>query len=169
MGVRYDRNFFWRALNPTNSFILATSYTSQVNVTEWRTGKDFRFAVPKFGHPSTRTGPIPGVPGCQGAAARGNLLCTRIDPHDYVDSYPYDGFLQATVLTEYMHGRLTPQLTFIADVHGYYGLQPTISYRINDNVYVTGTYSMIAATWTAGLGVFRQQDMVQLRVTGQFN
>jgi hypothetical protein len=165
----YDRNFFWRALNPANSFILVASYTSQINVTEWGTGKDFRLALPKPGHPATRTKPIPGVAACQGAAARGNLLCTTIDPRDYVDSYAYDGFLQATVRTDYMHGRLTPQLTFIADVHGYYGLQPAISYRINDNVYVGATYSMISASWPGNLGAFRNSDILQLRVTGQFN
>ena len=81
----------------------------------------------------------------------------------------YDAFVQTTLRTDYLHGTLEPQLTFIADVNGYYGLQPTVSYRINDNFLVSGTYSMIAGSWKAGLATFRSHDMVQLRVTAQLN
>ncbi|HXJ32786.1 MAG TPA: hypothetical protein VMS22_02000 [Candidatus Eisenbacteria bacterium] len=68
-----------------------------------------------------------------------------------------------------MHGRITPQFTFIADVNGYYALQPTLTYRINDNVLANVTYSMIAGSWTGSLGSFRQHDMLSLRMTMQFN
>jgi len=165
----YDRNFFWQALNPTNSFILVMSYNSQVNVTEWSTGKDYRTPSAKPGHSQTRNGPVKGVAACQGAAALTNPLCVQVDPHDFVDSYPYDGFLQATVRTDYLHGQLEPQLTFIAGVHGYYAVQPTVTYRLTDNVLLGATYSMIAGAYKGGLGTFRSHDMVQLRVTGQFN
>ena len=63
--IGYDRNFFARWLNPSNSFILVMAYNSSFNLSE-KGGMDFRNANPKFGHPNTRNGPIKGVPGCQG-------------------------------------------------------------------------------------------------------
>jgi hypothetical protein len=161
----YDRNFFVPALNPSNSFLLVASYTSSINVSNG----DFRTAQAKPGHPQTRLGPIPGVRGCQGAQARSNPLCIFIDPHDYTQAYRYDGLFQATLRTDYMHARLEPQLTFLADVNGYYAVQPALSYRITDNLLVAATYSMIAGSWVSGLGTFRSHDMLQLRVTTLFN
>jgi hypothetical protein len=144
------------------------SYNSAFNVSGVG-GPDYRTAQAKPGHPQTRLGPIPGVPGCQGQQARTNPACIHIDPHDYVDAYKYDGFLQTTVRTDYLHGTLTPQLTFIADVHGWYAVQPTVTYRLTDNVLVGGTYSMIAGSYKAGLATFRAHDMLQFRVTVQLN
>jgi hypothetical protein len=164
----YDRNFFVRMLNPTNSFILVGSYTSAFNISE-KGGQDYRSAQAKPGHPQTRLGPIPGVSGCQGKQSRTNPLCIHIDPHDYVDAYQYDGLFQATVRTDYMHGKLEPQLTFLADVNGYYAVQPAVNYRITDNLLAGLTYSMIAGSWVNGLGTFRSHDMLQLRVTAQLN
>jgi uncharacterized protein DUF1302 len=166
--VGYDRNFFVPALNPTNSFLAVLSYNSFFNVSE-KGGLDYRNGTTKPGHPQTRLGPIAGVPGCQGKQSFSNPLCIHIDPHDYVDAYQYDGFLQAAFRTDYVHGTLEPGLTFIADVNGYFGVQPSISYRISDNLLVSATYSMIAGSYTAGLGTFRSHDILQLRVTTQLN
>jgi hypothetical protein len=68
-----------------------------------------------------------------------------------------------------MHATLQPSLTMIADISGAFGFAPALSYRINDNLLVGATYLGIAATRKAGLGTFRAHDMVQLRVSAQFN
>ena len=167
--VGYDRNFFARWLNPTNSFILVASYNSSFNLSE-KGGRDYRNASAKPGHPQTRNGPIKGNPFCQGQQAYTNPICVHLDPHDYEDAYQYEGFLQTTLRTDYMHGLLEPQLTFIADVSGMFAVNPAVSYRISDNLLVSGNYLFIETTGRkSGLGTFRAHDMLQLRVTMQLN
>jgi hypothetical protein len=166
--VGYDRNFFVRWLNPTNSFLLVMAYNSSFNLSE-KGGKDFRNPYTKPGHTQTRNGPRPGNPLCQGAAARTSALCTFVDPHDYEDAYQYEGVLTTTLRTDYMHAKLQPSVTMITDVSGVFGFAPAISYRLSDNLIVGATYLAVAASRKAGLGSFRAHDMLQLRVTGQFN
>ncbi|MGH7894965.1 MAG: DUF1302 family protein [Candidatus Binatia bacterium] len=166
--IGYDRNFFFRPLNPSNSFILVMSYNSSFNISE--TGdKDYRTPNAKPGHPNVRNGPIPGTT-CQGTASLSNPLCVQIDPHDYEDAYRYEGFMTATVRTEYLHGKLTPQLTVIAGLPGYYAVAPAATYRVTDNLLLSATYlAIVAPDYKAGLGTFRAHDMVQLRMTVQLN
>jgi hypothetical protein len=166
--VGYDRNFFVRWLNPTNSFILVMSYNSSFNLSE-KGGKDYRNPYAKPGHTQTRNGRLRGNPLCQDASARTSPLCIFLDPHDYEDAYQYEGILTTTVRTDYMHGTLQLGATIITDVSGVFGFAPSISYRINDNLIVGATYLAVAGNRKAGLGTFRAHDMLQLRVTGQFN
>jgi hypothetical protein len=166
--VGYDRNFFIRQLNPTNSFLLVASYNSSFNVSE-KGGMDYRSGLTKLGHTQTRNGPQAGNPLCQGRQARTNPLCVFIDPHDYEDAYQYEGILTTTVRTDYMHAKLEPSLTQITDISGSFGFAPALSYRINDNLIVGATYLAICGPRKANLGTFRAHDMLQLRVTGQFN
>jgi hypothetical protein len=167
--IGYDRNFFARWLNPSNSFILVMAYNSSFNLSE-KGGMDFRNASTKFGHPNTRNGPIKGAPGCTGAASRTSPLCVFIDPHDYEDAYQYEGFLNTTLQTDYLHGTLEPRLTIITDVSGIFGFQPTITYRVNDNILLGFNYLAIESTGRkSGLATFRAHDMVQFRVTAQLN
>ena len=167
--VGYDRNFFVDWLNPTNSFLLVMSYNSSFNLSE-KGGKDFRNPVTKAGHTQTRNGPRPGNPLCQGAAARTSPLCVFTDNHDYEDAYQYEGFLTTTLRTDYMHGKLTPGITMITDVSGIFGFAPSISYRVTDNLILGLNYLGIeSAGRKSGLATFRAHDMLQFRVTGQFN
>jgi len=167
--VGYDRNFFARWLNPTNSFILVMAYNSAFNLSE-KGGMDFRNANPKLGHPATRNGPIKGQPACQGKASRTSPICVQIDDHDYEDAYQYEGFLNTTLQTDYLHGTLTPRLTVITDVSGIFAFQPSVTYRLNDNILLGFTYLSIETTGrNAGIATFAAHDMVQFRVTAQLN
>jgi hypothetical protein len=167
--IGYDRNFFARWLNPTNSFILVMAFNSSFNLSE-KGGMDFRNANTKFGHTNTRNGPVKGAPGCTGAASRTSPLCVQIDDHDYEDAYQYEGFLNTTLQTDYLHGTLQPRLTIITDVSGIFGFSPSITYRINDNLLLGFNYLAIESTGRrAGLATFRAHDMVQFRVTAQLN
>jgi len=68
-----------------------------------------------------------------------------------------------------MHGKLQPGVTMITDISGVFGFAPAVSYRITDNLLVGATYLAVTGNRKAGLGVFRAHDMLQFRVTGQFN
>jgi hypothetical protein len=167
--IGYDRNFFVRWLNPTNSFILVMSYNSSFNLSE-KGGRDYRNANPKFGATNTVNGPIPGNALCQGRQARTNPLCVQIRPHDYEDAYQYEGFLTTTVQTDYLHGKLTPRITVITDVSGIFGFAPSVVYRVTDNLLLSMNYLAIESTGRkSGLATFRAHDMLQLRVTAQLN
>src|SRR5262245_31286419 len=106
----YDRFFFFRPLNPTNSFTWwVTAYVGQWNVTESLTGQNFRFnGQQKPTSTGVRTG----------ANTQGLTLATISKLHtvdtDFVDLYPYESFIQSHLETTYLHGRLTPGITMIA-------------------------------------------------------
>ena len=78
-------------------------------------------------------------------------------------------FLQTTLQTDYLHGKLEPRVTMILDVQGIFAFAPALTYRINDSFLFSGTYLAIEGSRRAGLAVFRGHDMVQLRLTYQLN
>jgi hypothetical protein len=167
--IGYDRNFFFRPLNPSNSFILIMSYNSSFNLSE-KGGRDYRNANPKLGRTNVVSGPISGNALCQGKAARKSPLCVQIDPHNYEDAYQYEGFIQTTLQTDYLHGTLSPRLTAITDLSGMFAFSTGLTYRLTDNVLLSGAYLAIAtAGRKAGIGTFRGHDMVQLKVQVQLN
>jgi hypothetical protein len=116
------------------------------------------------------SGPIPRLATCaKGTKAYNNPLCVRAPARNFEDAYQYEGFLQIALQTDMFHGKFSPRLTFIADVSGVFVFQPTATYRINDNVLLTGTWVGIEASRKAGPGAFRAHDMAQVRVTFQLN
>jgi hypothetical protein len=132
-------------------------------------GKDYRNAYTKPGHTQTRNGKLREQPVVRDAAPATSPICVFTDPHDYEDAYQYEGLLTTTLRSDYMHGKLQPGVTMITDISGVFGFAPSITYRITDNLLVGATYLAVAGDRKAGLGVFRAHDMLQLRVTGQFN
>jgi|GEM_PF-676010 len=167
--VGYDRFFFFRPLNPSNSFVLSSSFNGSFNLDELFGGLDYRNPQAKPGKLNAVAGPIRGVAACTGKAARRNAFCVRTPPKNFVDAYPFEGFLQTALQTDYLHGRLTPRIVIITDVSGIFGFAPTATYRVSDNLLVSGTYLAIAASRKASIGTFRAHDMLQLRVTLQLN
>jgi Protein of unknown function (DUF1302) len=176
--IAYDRFFFFRPLNPSNSFVLSMAFNSSFNLSE-KGGRDFRNPQAKPGKtqaeaidtglvvvdPTTgaRTRP------CSGKAARNAPFCVTAPPHNFEDAYQYEGFLTTALQTDMMHGKLTPRVAIITDVSGIFAFQPTVTYRVSDNFLLSATYLAIATQRKAGLGTFRAHDMVQLRATVQLN
>ncbi len=168
--IGYDRFFFFRPLNPSNSFTWVNALHGQWNISQRET-QDFRQSSPKPGHPATRFGPQSGCPAKYLNNPTLQQLCIFVNPKDYVDAYEVDDvFLQSTLQSEYMHGRLLPQFTAIIDVTGLFALNPSLTYRINDNLLAGIQYFSIQATRpNYFLATFVGHDMVQFRLTYQLN
>ena len=166
--IGYDRFFFFRPLNPSNSFTWVNAFHGEWTINDNKNGNDFRFPLAKPGHSQTRIGRIPGVTGC--SAPPYGPQCQTVDPHDFEQRYTVDSlFFQSTIQSDYLHGKLTPRLTAIVDVSGYYALAPSVLYRLNDSVLFSGTYLMIEGSRHAYLGTFQGHNMFQFRITYQLN
>ena len=64
---------------------------------------------------------------------------------DYVNAYGLDAQAQITLQTDYLHGRLSPRLTYIQFVQGTAALHPTLTYRWNDWLLFQADYQYITA------------------------
>jgi hypothetical protein len=141
--VGFDRFFFFRPLNPTNSFTIISALVGSYNLDE-TSKEDFRFAGQR-------------KPGAQGTSA-----------DDYVQLEKVEAFLQTALQTDYLHGRIEPRLTTIFHSRGTVAVMPTVRYRWTDwllfdlgLVYIGGCYQ--------SFGFFRDRDQVTIRMTYQLN
>jgi len=140
----YDRFFFFRPLNPSNSFTWVTALVGSYNMDE-TSKKDFRFAGQQ-------------KPGRAGTT-----------PDDFVQLQTVDNaFIQTHLQTDYLHGRLTPQLTAIVNRLGTWALPIQLTYRWSDWLIFDVYYTSIGGAFS-GLGFFRDRDQVAARVTYQLN
>ena len=99
---------------------------------------------------------------CQEFRQRGNFQ------DDFVNAYAADAQGQITLQTDYLHGRLSPRLTYIQFLQGTAALHPTLTYRWNDWLLFQADYQYITGAYQA-LGFFRDRDQVSLRMTYQLN
>jgi hypothetical protein len=167
--LAYDRFFFFRPLNPTNSFVLSMAFNSSFNLSE-RNGRDYRNPIAKPGKVQARSFANGLSPQCTVRNdAKNNPFCVTAVPTDYEDAYRYEGFLTTAIQTDMMHGKLSPRIVLITDVSGIFAFAPTATYRVTDNFLLTATYLAIAGERKSGIGTFRAHDMVQLRATVQLN
>lgn len=156
--VGFDRFFFLRALNPTNSFILSASAVGSYNASSTNTANTrFRFngqLKPSRFQTNAAGQKVP--------QARGLYV------DDYVNANPLDAQFQTTFQTDYLHGRLTPRMTLIQFVRGTFAFHPSLIYRWNDWLLFQGDYQYITGAYQS-LGFFRDRDQVSFRVTYQLN
>jgi hypothetical protein len=166
----YDRFFFFRPLNPSNSFTLSMAFNGSINISE-NGSHDYRNATSKPGKPQATVGPVPGIPQCNNPSSLGPLAqaCVTTPAKNFEDAYKFEGFLQTALVTDYMHGKLEPRMVIITDVSGIFAFAPTATYRITDSFLATATWLTIEGARKAGLGTFREHDMIQLRLTYQLN
>jgi hypothetical protein len=154
--IGFDRFFFARFLNPTNSFVLSTSAVASYNASE--TGNsthDFHF------NGQLKPGLVRRVPG-------GQLQTRGAFQEDFVNANKLDAQFQMTFQTDYLHGRLQPRMTFIQFVRGTFAFHPTIVYRWNDSLLFQADYQNINGAYQS-LGFFRDRDQLSFRVTYQLN
>lgn len=173
-----DHNFFVPALNPTSSFLVVGSIVWFWNTDE-SSSKDYR-ALGMLKPSAIRRQQEGGLPAgfynteyCDNANAPNIPEAWR--QCDFVNQDPVGGFAQVTVRSDFMHGRLTPQLTTIATHRGALTFAPSILYRLNDNFlfdvkYInTHTFGSINNGFTIGPGLLRDRDQFWVRATYQLN
>ena len=141
--VGFDRFFFMRWLNPTNSFVLVSALVGAYNLSE-TSQTNYRFNGIR-------------VPGALGTV-----------PDDFVDLNKVDAFAQFTLQTDYLHGRLQPRMTTIINRENVWVFHPSLTYRWTDwllfgvdMIGIVGDYYQV--------GFFRDRGQVSARVTYQLN
>jgi hypothetical protein len=139
----FDRFFFLRPVNPTNSFTWVTALVGSWNLDE-TSQKDFRYAG------QTKPG------------------TTGNSPDDFVQQKKVETFAQTHLQTDYMHGRLSPSATVILNLRGTYALLPAVTYRWTDWLLFDLSLIHIGGAFE-GLGFFRDRNQVSLRATYQLN
>jgi hypothetical protein len=160
----YDRFFFWRAVNPANSFVWVTAYVGQWNLSETFGHQNFRFGGQQKLSP---TGTL------VGANTDGLTLATISKLHtvakDFVDLYPYESFVQTHLQTDYMHGRLTPALTVVLGLNGTYVIPMGVTYRYTDSLLFDFKYDLLGGNFMFPTGYFRDRSQLSARVTMLLN
>jgi len=149
----FDRFFFFRPLNPTNSFVFVLSGVGSYNLDE-TASKDFRM------NGQTKPGPIQVGPG--------QYIHTGAFVNDYVQAKVVEFFTQMTIQTDYMHGRLSPRFTWVQNKRGTYLLNPAVIYRWSDWLLFTLNIVHIGGAYQS-FGFFKDRDQVSLRATYQLN
>jgi hypothetical protein len=138
-----DRFFFLRPVNPTNSFTFVTALVGSWNLDE-TSKKDFRMNGQQ-------------KPGTEGTA-----------PSDFVQQKKVEAFMQVHLQTDYMHGRLSPGITYIQNARGTYAINPAVTYRWADWLLFGINYVTIGGDYQQ-LGFFRDRDQISFRTTVQLN
>jgi hypothetical protein len=145
--IGFDRFFFFRPLNPTNSFVLSASQVGQYNLDE-TSKKDFRFGGQRK----------PGK----------DVLGVNPVPDDFVQQKKVEAFAQVTLQTDYMHGRLNPRVTWIQNVRGTHAFHPSVTYRWSDSLLFSVDLLYIGGEYQS-FGFFRDKDQLSFRATYQLN
>lgn len=142
----YDRFFFFRPLNPTNSFTWVSAIVGSYNMTE-NTQRDFRF---------------------DGQQKPGTGLVPNPVPADFVQLQKVEMFGQTHLQTDYLHGRMTPAITLIGYLRGTYAINPTLTYRWTDSLLFDLNFVQIDGMFQS-LGFFRDRRQIAMRMTYQLN
>ena len=160
----YDRFFFLRRLNPTNSFTFVTALVGSWNLSETFTRDDFR----SYGQREPADGGL--RPGANVKDLKGipDLPKLHTVPSDFVDLKPVESFIQSTLQTDYLHGRLTPRVTAIINLRGTYAFPLGLTYRYSDALLFDLRYVLLAGGFFQ-TGLFRDRDQVSARVTWQLS
>ncbi|TMB20065.1 MAG: hypothetical protein E6J71_09990 [Deltaproteobacteria bacterium] len=158
--IGLDRFFFYRPLNPSNSFVWVSALVGDWNVTETFTGKDFRyFGQLKATDTGLRTGA--NINAIHGISDVGKLHTVSTD---FVDKKPVEWFIQSTMQTDYLHGKLEPRLTIVVNPRGTYAIPMSVEYRYTDNLLFDLRYTILWGGFF-GTGFFRDRDQILARMT----
>lgn len=138
-----DRFFFFRPLNPSNSFLISTAVVGHYNIDE-TDRKNFRFAGQR-------------KPGGLGTQAT-----------DFVDVKPAEAFWNTHLETQWMHGKVFAAVTTILHSRGTWAAFPEVRYRMNDSLMFTAKLVTIGGKYQ-GIGFYNDRDQIALRATYQIN
>jgi hypothetical protein len=173
-----DHNFFLPLVNPSSSFLAIASIVFEANLDE-TDNKDFRTPIIK---PSAIERELGGgvaagqnaPPSCDNKNTPGPTE-PGLSRCDFVNQDPLEAFMQVTVRSDFMHGRMTPQMTTIGTFRGALTFAPSVVYRWSDNLlfdakYInTHTFGSGDNGYTKGVGLNRDRDQIWFRATFQLN
>jgi hypothetical protein len=151
----YDRFFFFRPLNPTNSFTWITAFVGSYNMDE-TSKKDFYMNGQQ-------------KPGTYPLYVNGKWENLQPTDADFVQLPKVDMFVQSHLSSDYMHGRLTPSLLGIFNGLGTFLVQAQLTYRWSDSLIFDTYYTTIGGAFGTGVGFFRDRDELAIRATYQLN
>jgi hypothetical protein len=165
--IGFDRFFFNRTLNRANSFVWVTALVGSWNLDETFSDRDYRF----YGQRKpTGDADDPWRLGANfdvlGSLADVGKLRTLAK--DYVDLHAVEWFIQSTLQTDYVHGRVSPRLTVIVNPRGTYVVSPLVSFRLTDSVLFSLRYAAVVGGFFQ-TGFFRDRDQVAARLTFLLN
>ncbi len=160
----YDRFFFFRPLNPSNSFTWVNAYVGQWNASETFSNQDFRFGGQQK---PTSTGVRTGA-NTANLSLKTIALLHTVDT-DFVDLYPYESFFQSHIQTDYWHGRFTPALTAIIGLDGTWVFPVDLTFRYSDALLFDLKYVGIGGAFNFPTGFFRDRSQFALRLTYLLN
>ena len=168
-----DHNFFVPVLNPSSSFLAIMSVVFQANLT-----RDRQQGLPHADHQAQRDR-ARAQGWCAGRIGRPGVLRQpeRAGPKecDFVNQSVFEAFAQATIRSDFMGGRMLPQLTTIGTTRGALLFSPSLLYRFSDSFlfdvkYVnTHTFGSENNGYTPGVGLVRDRDQFWFRATYQLN
>ncbi len=171
--IGFDRFFFWRAINPSNSFILSTSLVGSYNL-DHTSKQDFRFAgLTKRGIRCNLPNADPNDPtdinranACRAAGGSPTQLGNEID--DYIQQKQAEAQAQITLQSDWLHGKVQPRLTVIGFTRGTWAVHPSLTYRWNDYLLFGADFQWIGGAYQS-LGIFQDRGQLSARVTYQLN
>ena len=133
-----------------------------------RREKDFRFnGIAKPGKNQIEAGRVPGNPACQQPPF--GFLCLTAPAKNFEDEKKFEHFFNFVLRTDYMHGRVEPQLLVLLDVSGEFLFQTAATYRVTDYLLASGSFTAIEGSRKTGPAVFRDRDQFQFRMTYLLN
>lgn len=154
----YDRFFFIRPLNPSNSFVFASAIVGAWNMSEGG-------QIPIYDSRGNLVGNVERDFYASGQRKSGGQ---GTKPGDFVQQDTLELFGQVHMQTDYLHGRLSPEITFIQNKRGTFAALPAITYRWNDSLLLTLKGTVIGGAYQQ-LGFYRDRDQISLRATYQLN
>ena len=174
--VGYDRFFFFRPLNPSNSFFLSASVVGAWNL-DHTSEQDFRFAgLTKTGIRCDAPPLSDGQPNPAAAIRRANRCrAAGGDPKqrgneidDYIQQKAVEAQAQITVQSDWFHGKLQPRVTVIAFTRGTWAIHPSATWRWSDNLLFGADLQWIGGEYQS-LGIYRDRAQISGRITYQLN
>lgn len=168
--IGYDRFFFFRPLNPSNSFILASSIVGFWNLDhtgnqDFRAQGLFKRGI-KCSVDNASGNDIRSADECRAAGGvatqRGNEI------NDYVQQKEAEAQAQITLQSDWMHGTIQPRVTTIVWTRGTWAVHPSVTYRWNDWLLFGADFQWIGGDFQS-LGFFQDRGQASVRITYQLN
>ena len=80
-------------------------------------------------------------------------------------SQPATSFVQTHLQTDYMHGRLTQEVTAIIGLDGTYAVPVGLTYRFSDSLLFDAEYVYMGGAFMLPTGFFRDRSRLSARIT----